>query len=259
MAAHADAIATRIIVALDVSDPAEASQIIRETKQYVGWYKVGLELIAGQNCSQVVSWIKQAGCKVFYDIKLNDIPTTVEKAVKAARSLEVDLINVHATAGVEAMRKAKEAAGEATMVAAVTVLTSMNHDDLRSLGFDMSTDVAGYSCDDDVVGGLVTTLASQAHLAGIPALICSSKDLEYLRREDLFDKFIKITPGIRPTWATANDQKRVMTPSEAILAGSDMIVVGRPITNPPDGMTRNEAARQVYAEIWDAQLSPSGS
>jgi orotidine-5'-phosphate decarboxylase len=116
----------------------------------VGWYKVGLELIASQEAAKVIGWIKQYGGKVFYDIKLNDTPTTVERAVRVFRGLSVDLINMHATAGVEAMRKAKEAAGKAMTVAAVTVLTSMDAQDLSSLGFDMhgrsDADAVGSVC-----------------------------------------------------------------------------------------------------------------
>ncbi len=247
------AISNRIVVALDVPDPSSALLVIEQTHHCVGWYKVGLELIAGQNANRVVEWIKNFGGKVFYDIKLNDIPTTVERAVKAARVLGVDLINVHATAGVDAMKRAVEAAGDTTKVAAVTVLTSMNADNLRDVGFRMD----GEYTDADLVGVQVCRLAQRAYEAGVPYLICSPKDLGYLKRERLAEKFKTVTPGIRPGWAAANDQKRVMSPAEAILAGADMVVVGRPITDPPPDFTRESAAKAVYDEI--SSSSPSGS
>lgn len=248
-----DAVSDRIIVALDVSDPAKAWQIINETKQYVGWYKIGLELIATQNCAQIISWVKQADRKVFYDIKLHDIPTTVERAVKAARGLGVDLINVHALSGVEAMQRAKDAAGDAMMVAAVTVLTSMDYNDLLQLGFDMS----GFWTDDHALEGKVVNLASLAYKAGVPGLICSAKDLSALDYHHLRDKFITITPAIRPEWAAANDQKRITTPAAAVRAGSSKMVVGRPITDPPAGFTRETAAKAVYDEIYSLSSASS--
>lgn len=252
------AISDRIAVALDVPDTSSALLVIEQTHVFVGWYKVGLELIASQHAIRVVDWIKKYGGKVFYDIKLNDIPTTVERAVKAARELGVDLINVHATAGVEAMKKAVEAAGDKTKVAAVTVLTSMDADNLRDVGFYMQ----GEYTDADLVGAQVCRLAQRAYEAGVPYLICSPKDLEYLKRDHLvgepWGKFKTVTPGIRPAWAAANDQKRVMTPAEAIAAGSDIVVIGRPIVSPPDGHTREGAAKAVYDEIYSSS-SASGS
>ncbi len=253
----ADATSDRIIVALDVPDVSSALLVIEQTHEYVGWYKVGLELIASQEAARVIGWIKRFGGKVFYDIKLNDIPTTVERAVRASRGLSVDLINIHATAGVEAMRKAKEAAGEATTVAAVTVLTSMDANDLLDLGFHMPEECT----DADRVGAQVCKLAQRVYEAGLTHLICSPKDLDYLKREHLvgepWGKFKTVTPGIRPAWAAANDQKRVMTPAEAMAAGANMIVVGRPITNPPDGYTRESAAKAVYDEVYSFPSSGS--
>jgi orotidine-5'-phosphate decarboxylase len=188
--------------------------------------KIGLELIAAQEAGLTVAHARRYGAKVFLDIKLDDIPTTVARAVHAARHLGVDLINVHATAGQRAMAEAVKAAGGSMMVAAVTVLTSLDVADLSDLGFDVS----GEYLDADVVGRLVCVLAKQAAAAGIPALICSPQDLHYLRLEGLLEKFKTITPGVRPSWAGANDQKRIMTPTEALKAGADYLVIGRPIT-----------------------------
>jgi orotidine-5'-phosphate decarboxylase len=136
-------------------------------------------------------------------------------------------------------------------VAAVTVLTSLDVADLSDLGFDVS----GEYLDADVVGRLVCVLAKQAAAAGIPALICSPQDLHYLRLEGLLEKFKTITPGVRPSWAGANDQKRIMTPTEALKAGADYLVIGRPITNPPDGMSIMEAARRILDEVTQASSS----
>lgn len=237
----------RLCVALDVPDVSSALLVIEQTNQYVGWYKVGLELIAGQNGERVIGWIKQAKAKVFYDIKLHDIPTTVARSVRAAKRLGVDMINVHAMAGLEAMQAAVEAAGDELTVAAVTVLTSMDFNSLHQI----RSDVHGYYTEEDGVGSLVCDLARLANKAGVPGLICSPKDLPYLKSGELFNKFTKVTPGIRPAWAGADDQKRIMTPAEAMAVGSDIIVVGRPITAAAD---REDAARQVFAEINSSLL-----
>jgi orotidine-5'-phosphate decarboxylase len=238
----------RIIVALDVPDVSSALLIIEQTHEFVGCYKIGLELIAAQEAGRVASWVKKAKRKVFLDIKLHDIPTTVVKAIRSAKEIGADIINLHAAVGLKAMQEAVQEAGNDMMVAAVTVLTSLDADDLTRIGFDLS----GNYTDDDAVGSIVVGLASLAYKAGIPGLICSAKDLKYLKHADLINKFKTITPGVRPTWAAANDQKRIMTPTDAILAGSDYLVVGRPITNPPEGMIRADAARQVLDEVTQA-------
>ena len=242
----------RLIVALDVPTVAEALTIIRETNEYVGWYKVGLELIAAQQATQVIEQVRFYGCKVFYDIKLNDIPTTIGKSVRAVAD-KVDMINVHCTAGLAGMEAAVEAAGERCLVAAVTVLTSFDHDSLKPLRFDLN----GHYTDEDAVGALVCDFARLARKAGVTALICSPKDIRYLQAEELAGAFRKITPGVRPKWAAADDQKRILTPRQALEGGSDLLVVGRPITNPPAVVVagRCEAARLVLEEMTAAYSS----
>lgn len=243
----------RLIMALDVATVAEALTIIRETHEHVGWYKVGLELIAAQQAQQVIEQVKFYGCKVFFDIKLNDIPTTIKKSVAAVAN-KVDMINVHCTAGLAGMEAAVEAAGESCLVAAVTVLTSFDHDSLRPLRFDLN----GHYTNEDAVGALVCDFARLARKAGVTALICSPKDIKYLKGEGLDTSFRKVTPGVRPTWAAADDQKRVLTPKLALLDGSDMLVVGRPITSPPEAVgSRGEAARLVLEEMASVYSSPA--
>lgn len=238
----------RLIVALDVPTVAEAEIIVRETHEHVGWYKVGLELIAAQQALAVAAWVQSYGCKVFYDIKLNDIPTTIKRAVAAVAD-QVDMVNVHCTAGLAGMEAAVEAAGEECLVAAVTVLTSFDHDSLKPLRFDLN----GHYTDEDAVGALVCDFARLARRAGVTALICSPKDLTYLKAEGLAESFRKITPGVRPSWAAADDQKRILTPKLALEVGADMLVVGRPITNPPVAIGgRGEAARLVLGELSGA-------
>ncbi len=239
----------RVIVALDAPNAAEALMIVEQTHKYVGCYKVGLELIVSQHANSVIAGIKHRGAKVFLDAKLNDIPTTVGRTV-ATVAHDVHMINVHAMCGIEAMSAAVKSAKEAEadnkcMVLAVTVLTSLSAIDLEKIGIQIS----GEYTDEDAVGQLVVKLAQAAKQAGVTGLICSPKDIGYLQREHIDASFWKVTPGIRPSWTAANDQKRIMTPSEAVKAGSDYIVIGRPITQPPDGITREEAAHRVFDEL----------
>jgi len=241
----------RLMVALDVPDVSSALVVIEQTHQHVGWYKIGLELIASQNADKVLGWVKKHEARAFFDIKLNDIPTTVGRSVRAAKKLGVDLINVHATAGLAAMKAAVEEAGDETMVAAVTILTSLDCNDLEKCRFDIS----GHMSDASAVGSLVSDLACLAAEAKVPAIICSPRDLPYLVNGGVFDKFVKITPGVRPAWAAANDQKRAMSPADAIEAGADKLVVGRPITAPPDGLTCSQAAQKILAEIEAMEAS----
>lgn len=231
---------SKIVLALDTHDVSTALLAIEQTAEHVGYFKVGLELICSMNGWKIMEWIKVFKSKIFYDVKLHDIPNTVGRAVASVCD-KVDLINVHASAGIDAMKAAVANAGNCKVLA-VTVLTSMQKQDLDLIGFQADASV------EDVV----RNMAHMAKSAGVHGLICSPLELEMLKREGLADGFLKVIPGIRPTWAVANDQKRVMTPADAVQAGADLIVIGRPVMSPPDGFTRESAVKKIVDEIAQA-------
>lgn len=229
----------RVIVALDVSSLEEAELLVLELAPYVGYFKIGLRLITAVGTPNAVRFLHGLHCKVFLDGKFCDIPHTVGEAAAAAAELRVAMFNVHASASVEAMKAAVKNK-KSSLVLAVTVLTSLSNDDaLYIFGASVKTQVFQFALD--------------AKEAGVDGLICSPQELELLSQEKELDGLLKITPGVRPRWAAANDQKRMMTPGEAILAGADMVVMGRPITNPPKEIgTPAQAAQLIYEEIESA-------
>lgn len=232
----------RIIVALDVDNLTEAGKLVRALAPYVGGFKVGLELITAVGGPKVTKLIHSLGGKIFYDGKFDDIPNTVGKSSKAVADLGVWMFNVHASAGIEAMRAAVENKGN-SLVLAVTVLTSLNESDTHLIFGGPSE-------------AKVLQLARDAKIAGCDGIICSAKELKLLGGYKELDSLMKITPGIRPEWAATGDQKRVMTPSEAIKAGATMLVAGRPVVNPPKSIgTSVNAAKEITKEIKEAAFS----
>jgi orotidine-5'-phosphate decarboxylase len=195
--------------------------------------KIGLELFTAQGPS-VVKAVKARGCEIFLDLKFHDIPNTVAHAIRSAAGLGVAMTTIHAVGGpvmMEAAAKAVE--GTDLLILAVTVLTSMDSDQLASTGINVKPKEQ------------VLRLAGLAAKAGIGGIVCSPLEVTAIR-ESLGNKLRIVTPGVRPTWSAAGDQKRVMTPSEAMAAGSDWLVIGRPITaaeNP------KEAYAKVVAEL----------
>lgn len=234
--AYLNEVKDRIIVALDMSSLEKAEPLVYELTPYVGYFKVGLQLITSVGTPNAVKFLHGLHCKVFLDGKFCDIPNTVGEAAAEASSLRVAMFNVHASAGVKAMQAAVKNK-KSSLVLAVTVLTSLDNDDaLYIFGASIKTQVFQFALD--------------AKEAGVDGLICSPQELEFLSQEKELDSLLKITPGVRPRWAATNDQKRIMTPGEAILAGADMVVIGRPITNPPQEIgTPAQAAQLIYEEI----------
>ncbi|MDO8435579.1 MAG: orotidine-5'-phosphate decarboxylase [bacterium] len=225
----------RIIVALDVPTLKEARALVEKLSPHVGFFKVGLQLATSVGAPQVVEAIQDCGGRVFLDLKFNDIPNTVGEASKAAVACGVFMFNVHASAGIAAM-KAAVANKDRSLVLAVTVLTSFDEKDCSHIFGDRPAVV-------------VPTLAEDALEAGCDGIICSPKEL-VLFKDEKFVRLLKVVPGIRPEWARTDDQKRFTTPMEAIKAGADYLVIGRPITKPPDGIGSPAAAAQrVAAEI----------
>lgn len=222
----------KIIVALDVDNLKAAEKLIREVGPFVGGFKVGLELLTACGAPNVVASLNKLGTRLFFDGKFKDIPNTVASASREVTKLGVWMFNVHAMGGrkmmeasVTALRKAVTEYGmPRPIVLAVTILTSFDVAGLKEIGVKVSND--------DDLKEQVVRLALLAKASGLDGVVASPKEISLIRKACGPD-FKIVTPGVRPSWATANDQKRVMTPLEAINEGADYLVVGRPITKPP--------------------------
>ncbi len=232
----------RIIVAVDVDSADRAEALAKRVAGEVGGLKVGLELVNAAGFG-VLDRMRAAGAeRIFYDCKFHDIPNTVAGASRAAARLGVWMFNVHCSGGYDMMKAAREAVEDGArsvgvgraLVIGVTVLTSI---DQRTL-----TDELGVSA---AVRDQVVRLAVLARKAGLDGVVASPHEVEAIRSECGPD-FVIVTPGVRPAGADVADQKRVMTPSEAVVAGADYLVIGRPITkaNDPAG-----AAREIASQI----------
>jgi orotidine-5'-phosphate decarboxylase len=220
----------RIIVALDVPSLDEAEALARSLSGTVGWFKVGLELFSAHGPAAVAR-IRAYG-PVFLDVKLHDIPTTVERAARRIAELGVGLVTVHASGGPAMVRAAVDGLGEAGRVLAVTVLTSLSDADLASVGAPAAATQ-------------VPALALLAVRAGAPGLVCAPGDLRVVRAAIGPDRLL-VTPGIRPGGTSVDDHARAATPRSAVDDGGDLLVVGRPITRAADPVA---AARAIAGEL----------
>jgi orotidine-5'-phosphate decarboxylase len=228
----------RLIVALDVSSTAEARRIVQALGPLVSTFKVGARLFTNEGPS-VAHELIASGKKVFLDLKFHDIPNTVAEAVRAAAALGVSMLTVHGAGGSTMLRAAMEAARQVPkppLVLAVTVLTSLSDADLQEIG------VAGRARDHALV------LATLARNCGCDGIVASPQEARLIR-QDLGAGFVIVTPGVRPAGSAKADQSRVNTPSEAIGAGADCLVVGRPITGAADP---RRAAEEIIKEIEGA-------
>jgi orotidine-5'-phosphate decarboxylase len=226
----------RIIVALDTDSPETAMAVVSSLTGEVGLFKVGMELFP-RGGPLLVEKIREAGADVFLDLKFHDIPNTVAGAVRSAVALGVKFATVHASGGMAMLSAAADAAeGSGTTILAVTVLTSLDDADLASVGFALHAAEA------------VDRLAGMAVTAGIGGIVCSAREVASVRSRVGAGKVL-VTPGVRLPDDAAGDQKRIMTPSGAVRAGADYIVVERPITNAPDPVS---AARRFAAEMGTA-------
>lgn len=212
----------RLIVALDVSTAAAAQKIVTAVGDSALTYKVGMQLFTAEG-PQIVRDLVTSGRRVFLDLKYHDIPNTVGAAVSEAAKLGVSMLTVHASGGNKMLRAAVDAAKvrPELIVLAITVLTSMGEDDLDTIGMHGS------------VKESVVRLASIALANGCQGVVTSAREASALRAE-LGDRFVIVTPGVRPAGSNVGDQVRVVTPAEAISAGASHIVVGRPITGAAD-------------------------
>ncbi len=214
---------SRIIVALDYPDAAPALALADRLDPAWCKLKVGKELFVAAGPGLVEALVGR-GYQVFLDLKFHDIPNTVAQACKAAARLGVWMLNVHACGGLAMMRAAREALEGIEPhphLVAVTVLTSLTRADLAAIGLDLSHEEQ------------VLRLAHLAHEAGLDGVVCSAREAERLRRE-LSPSFLLVTPGIRPAGSPGDDQSRILTPIQALRAGADYLVVGRPITRAAD-------------------------
>ncbi|MDA3902548.1 MAG: orotidine-5'-phosphate decarboxylase [Desulfuromusa sp.] len=233
----------RLIFALDVDEFAAAEAWVKKLHTNVGLFKVGKQLFT--RCGpDVVRMVQAHGGDVFLDLKYHDIPNTVAKAAVEACKLGVKIFNVHALGGLEMMRKTVaevdaycSSAGVARpMLLAVTILTSSTAETLQEVGIDRS------------VEEMVVRLAKLAKAAGFDGVVASPKEAVLIRTA-CGDNFAIVTPGVRPTFAALDDQKRVTTPTEAIAAGATALVIGRPISAASNPL---EASGKILAEIESA-------
>ena len=236
----------RIIVPLDVSSAESALKLVEALREHVGLFKIGLELLNSAGI-QIIPSIVQLGGKVFLDGKFNDIPNTVAGACRGVARLPISMLNVHALGGLEMMQAAVKAISEETLnsknrplVLAVTVLTSIDQNIMNA-----QLRIPG------TIESQVVHLAALATDAGIDGIIASPQEIKAIRK--VVPNVLIVTPGVRPNWADVNDQRRVMTPGEAILGGASFLVIGRPILKPPDRIgSPREAAIRIGEEIEDA-------
>jgi orotidine-5'-phosphate decarboxylase len=220
-----------IFVAIDTPDMERAKAIAAKVRGHVGGLKLGLEFFCA-NGRHGIREMADLGLPIFLDLKLHDIPNTVGKAVQALRGLEPAIVTVHAAGGRAMMEDAKAAAPPGTKVVAVTVLTSLDRDDLAAIGVP---------ADPHEQVGRLTELAREAGLDGV---VCSGNEVAAAKK--IWPGGFFVVPGVRPADAHAGDQKRVMTPRAALDAGASILVIGRPITLAPDP---DLAARAIEATL----------
>ena len=221
----------RIFVALDTPDLERARTIAMRVHHHVGGIKLGLEFFMA-NGRAGVREMAEIGLPIFLDLKFHDIPNTVAKAIMALRPLEPAILTVHAAGGRAMLEDAKAAAPTGTKVVAVTTLTSLDGTDLASIG-----------CPDNP-HAQVLRLTELAMSAGVDGVVCSGAEVAAAKK--LWPKGFFVVPGVRPANGTAGDQKRVVTPRQAIDAGASILVVGRPITQAENPDT---AAREIEATL----------
>lgn len=219
-----------VIVALDFPAQAPALELARQLDPQQCRLKVGKELFT-RSGPAVVEALQTLGFDVFLDLKFHDIPNTTAMAVKAAAELGVWMVNVHCSGGLKMMAACRDVleqhSGPVPLLIGVTVLTSMEQSDLAGLGLDVQPSEQ------------VLRLAKLAHEAGLDGLVCSAQEAQALKQQ--WADSLLVTPGIRPVGSAADDQKRILTPAQALANGSDYLVIGRPITqaaSPLDTLNR---------------------
>ena len=234
----------KLIVALDVETAERALALFEELRGVVGMFKIGSQLFTAAG-PDIVREIIAKGGRIFLDLKFHDIPNTVASAGVEATRLGVSIFNVHASGGVEMMKRTADAVAETALregiekpkVIAVTLLTSIDDASLGEMGIDTAA------------RQLVRHFARAAADSGLNGVVASPQEIEIIREAVAQPNFLVVTPGIRSASDAADDQRRTMTAAEAVLAGADFLVVGRPITAAVD---RAEAARRIVADMTAA-------
>jgi orotidine-5'-phosphate decarboxylase len=240
---HKQCARDRLIVALDVSSGAAAVRMAATLRGHVGLFKVGSQLFTAEGPA-VARRLAALGENVFLDLKFHDIPNTVRGAARESARTGASMLNVHASGGRKMMEAAVEGAREGSsdrnrpLVLAVTVLTSLGSEDLAEVGLDLGAEAAA------------VRLACLAQRAGLDGVVASSREIAAIRRTCGPD-FVVVSPGIRPESALADDQTRIATPEQAIRAGADYLVVGRPVTAAVDPAA---AADAIVGEMENGYL-----
>ncbi len=230
----------RLIAALDVPTADDARALVTRLGDSVGFYKIGMELLMAPGFFELLDWLKAQNKKVFVDLKFFDIPETVARAVKNLSERGADFCTIHGNQSI--MEAAAKAKSGHTKVLAVTALTSLDQGDLADLGFQ---------CD---IAALVLSRARRALQAGCDGVVSSGLEVEQLRREAPRE-LICVTPGIRPVENRVEaDQKRIMTPTAAITAGADYLVIGRPIRDAADPRAMAQAIQAEIAAAVQARF-----
>jgi orotidine-5'-phosphate decarboxylase len=235
----------KLIVALDVETANEALNLFSALKDVAGMFKIGSQLFTASGAG-LVREIVGAGGRIFLDLKFHDIPNTVAAAGVEAARLGVNIFDVHACGGSEMMRRTAEAVAETALreginrplIIGITVLTSMDDSTLAEIGFSSGTT--------EQVG----RMARLADASGLDGVVASPHEVKLVRETVGRNNFVIVTPGVRPSGAASNDQRRVMTPADAVRAGADYLVVGRPILKATDPAL---AAHQIIEEIQQVE------
>lgn len=231
MSAH---VSEKIIIALDVPDKQKALNLVHALPS-ARMFKVGLRLFTSEG-PPFIKELRSLGKNVFLDLKLHDIPNTVADTVRVCAGYGVRMMTLHTSGGREMMEKAAGAAAETAhrtgrpkpLLLGVTILTSLKNEQLEEIGMPPDTDAQ------------VVRLAKLAAESGLDGVVCSPREIELVKKAVGKD-FLVVTPGIRPAWAAAQDQKRILTPAQAVRQGADFLVIGRPIIadpSPPDAFDR---------------------
>ncbi len=224
-----------IILALDADEISKAADWINATKDSIDIYKVGLEFFLKFGASGIAELRKNGDFEIFLDLKLHDIPNTVANSIKSISQLKPKFLTVHASGGRE-MVSAAALADPSIAITAVTILTSLSDEELGELGFASNAEQSAVA------------LAKIAVTAGARAIVCSPFEVGAIRSA-VGDGVTLITPGVRPVGSAAGDQKRFMTPAQAIEAGANYLVIGRPITGQPSLDTMADAAAAILKSI----------
>lgn len=231
----------RLVLALDVDDFKKADELVDKLSNCVGVFKIGSQLFTAEG-AKVVNMVNEKGGKVFLDLKFHDIPNTVARAAEVAAKLGVYIFNVHTSGGYEMMKAAAEATKKTSLtlginkplILGVTLLTSINQEILeKEIGIKKGLEEQ------------VVHLAKLAKTAGLDGVVASSWEIKKIRKT-CGEDFVILTPGIRPAGKSSDDQKRVMTPQEAIKLGADFLVIGRPIRNAANPV---QAAKEILSEM----------